>query len=456
MGASLKILTIDDDELVTKAIKRTLSALGYQVETANSFKEGLTAFNEGEFDLVLTDLNMPDGDGMEIIKHVKEVSPFTEVIVISAHGSIARAVEATKAGAFYFIEKPIEPMQLELLVGKALERRLLVAESANLRKKLGDRYEYFNIIGRSRAMQHIFEMIENIAHTDANVLIIGESGTGKELIANAIHYNSPRARRPFVKVNCAALPKELIESEMFGHVRGAFTGATKDKKGLIAAANGGSLLLDEIAEMPILLQPKLLRVLQERTYRRVGSDREEQADFRLICSTNRDPQEAIEAGMLREDLFYRINTVTVNVPPLRERNEDIQCLAEHFLRLFAEKYNRNVTGFSSDAYERMFEYSWPGNVRELQNVIERAVLLSKSEVVELDELPVKKAAVARTAKQDALLDDNMTLDEIERAAVMRALERTGGNKQAAAELLGIYRPRIYNLMRKHKIPDISK
>jgi len=453
----VRILSIDDDEFVTRAIKRTLDRLDYQVDTANCVTNAARLITDNEYDLVLTDLNMPDGDGLDVIRQVREFWPFTEVIVISGHGTIARAVESTKAGAFYFLEKPVDPDQLEILVEKAIERRSLVTESINLRAQLKERTQYLDIVGSGRAMQVIFETIENIAETDANVLIIGESGTGKELIANAIHYNSNRAKRPFIKVNCAALPRELIESELFGHTKGAFTGAQGDKRGLIESAGGGSLLLDEIGEMPIEVQPKLLRVLQDKRYRRIGTDREVEVDFRLICSTNRNPIEAIESGHLREDLYYRINTVMIEVPPLRERQEDIQQLIDHFLRRYAEKYKKSISGVSSDAYERIFEYSWPGNVRELQNVIERAVLLAKGPLITLDQLAITKVSQREEPQRVNVEEyENLTLDEVEREIVRKALERTGGNKQAAAQLLGIYRPRIYNLMKKHKIPDFGK
>jgi transcriptional regulator with PAS, ATPase and Fis domain len=302
-------------------------------------------------------------------------------------------------------------------------------------------------------MQTIYETIESVAKADANVLIVGESGTGKELIANAIHYNSLRAKKPFIKVNCAALPKELIESELFGHTRGAFTGAHADKDGLIQHAAGGSLLLDEIAEMPVELQPKLLRVLQERSYRKIGSEKTHAVDFRLICSTNRPPADAIRDGVLRDDLFYRISTITIHVPPLRERTEDIQLLAEHFLKMYARKYQRPIQSISQAAYQRLFAHAWPGNVREMQNVIERAVLLAKSNKVEPVDLPFDNGSAPEKMDQSAGWDvpPNMTLEDIEKLVIEKTLQRTGGNKQAAANLLGIYRPRLYSKIRKYKI-----
>lgn len=467
MKEAFKILCVDDDELNAKALRRTLMSMGYSVEVAENCRRGIERFEAGNFDLVLTDLNMPDGDGMEIVRRVKELKPETEVIVISAYGSVAKAIEATKAGAYYFLEKPIEAEQLELLVDKALERRRLVVESEKLRHRLRARSEYMNIVGGSRVMQEVFETIESIAATDANVLILGESGTGKELIANAIHFNSHRAKKPIIKVNCAAIPKELFESELFGHIKGAFTNATNEKEGLIGAAQGGSLMLDEIGEMPLDLQPKLLRVLEGRTYRQVGSSREEAVDFRLICATNRDPQRAIHDGMLREDLFYRINTITIEIPPLRKRTEDISLLADHFIKQFTEKYHKSITGLTPAGYERLFAHHWPGNVRELQNVLERAVLLCRGTEIDANDLQIEQAQAAHAEVPKALaavatsapakplfegeVDGSITLDEIERQVIVKALERTNWNKQAAAKLLGIYRPRLYNLMKKHNI-----
>src|SRR2546429_2191351 len=392
-------------------------------------------------------------DGLTLLRHMKDSRPTTEVIVVTGYGSVQTAVEATKAGAFYFVEKPFDFEQMLPLVEKALERREVMAETGNTRRQMSTRAEYFNIIGASRQMQQIYETIESVAKSDANVLIVGESGTGKELIANAIHYNSLRSKKPFIKVNCAALPKELIESELFGHTKGAFTGAHADKEGLVQHAAGGSLLLDEIAEMPVELQPKLLRVLQERSYRKIGSEKTYAVDFRLICSTNRLPADAIRDGLLRDDLFYRISTITIHVPTLRERSEDIQLLTEDFLHMYALKYDRAIGSVSQAAYQRLFSHPWPGNVRELQNVLERAVLLAKGNKIEPIDLPFDNGA-APSATTPALAWDvppNMTLEEIEKFVIERTLQRTGGNKQKAANLLGIYRPRLYSKIKKYKI-----
>jgi DNA-binding NtrC family response regulator len=448
-----RILVVDDEPMMADSLKQNLAEEGYTVDTAATGAEAIEFFDRGGHHLAICDLQLPDMDGLEVMRHMKDTHPSTEVIVVTGYGTVARAVEATKAGAFYFVEKPFDFEQMLPLVERALESRELREETASMRRQLSTRAEYFNIIGASRQMQTIYETIESVAKSDANVLIVGESGTGKELIANAIHYNSLRAKKPFIKVNCAALPKELIESELFGHTKGAFTGAHADKEGLVQHAAGGSLLLDEIAEMPVELQPKLLRVLQDRSYRKVGSEKTYAVDFRLISSTNRLPADAIRDGLLRDDLFYRISTITIHVPPLRERTEDIQLLTDHFLKEYAHKYDRQITGVSQAAYQRLFAHQWPGNVRELQNVIERAVLLAKANKIEPVDLPFDNGSLPEGGAQSAGWDvpPNMTLEEIEKLVIEKTLQRTNGNKQAAANLLGIYRPRLYSKIRKYNI-----
>ncbi|HKS26816.1 MAG TPA: sigma-54 dependent transcriptional regulator [Pyrinomonadaceae bacterium] len=452
-----RILVVDDEPMMADSLKQNLAEEGYTVDTAATGAEAIEFFDRGGHHLAICDLQLPDMDGLEVMRHMKDTHPSTEVIVVTGYGTVARAVEATKAGAFYFVEKPFDFEQMLPLVERALESRELREETASMRRQLSTRAEYFNIIGASRQMQTIYETIESVAKSDANVLIVGESGTGKELIANAIHYNSLRAKKPFIKVNCAALPKELIESELFGHTKGAFTGAHADKEGLVQHAAGGSLLLDEIAEMPVELQPKLLRVLQDRSYRKVGSEKTYAVDFRLISSTNRLPADAIRDGLLRDDLFYRISTITIHVPPLRERTEDIQLLTDHFLKEYAHKYDRQITGVSQAAYQRLFAHQWPGNVRELQNVIERAVLLAKANKIEPVDLPFDNGSVPEGGAQAGAWDvpPNMTLEEIEKLVIEKTLQRTNGNKQAAANLLGIYRPRLYSKIRKYNI-DVAQ
>jgi len=452
----VRILVVDDEASTVDSLKLNLEEEGYTVDTAATGAQAIELFDQGGHHLAICDLQLPDLDGLELMRHIKDARPNTEVIVVTAHGSTPKAVEATKAGAFDFVDKPFDFEELELRVQNALKHRELITENANMRRQLSTRSEYFNIIGVSKQMQTIYETIESVAKSDANVLIVGESGTGKELIANAIHYNSLRSKKPFIKVNCAALPKELIESELFGHTKGAFTGAHADKEGLVQHAAGGSLMLDEIAEMPVELQPKLLRVLQERSFRKIGSEKTYAVDFRLISSTNRPPAEAIRDGVLRDDLFYRISTITIHVPPLRERSEDIQLLTDHFLHMYAQKYDRPIAGVSQAAYQRLFGHSWPGNVRELQNVIERAVLLAKDNRIEPVDLPFDNGTVPEGSVIGGEWDipPNMKLEEIERLVIEKTLQRTGGNKQAAANILGIYRPRLYSKIKKYNI-DVS-
>jgi len=448
----VRILIVDDEEVMTDSLMKHLVDEGYSVDTASTGAEAIERFDQGGHHLAICDLQLPDMDGLEVMRHIKDTRPMTEVIVVTGYGSVQRAVEATKAGAFDFVEKEFEFDTLKRRIENALKQRELMTENASMRRQLSTRAEYFNIIGSSKQMQTIYETIESVAKSDANVLIVGESGTGKELIANAIHYNSLRSKKTFIKVNCAALPKELIESELFGHTKGAFTGAHADKEGLVQHAAGGSLLLDEIAEMPVELQPKLLRVLQERSYRKIGSEKTYSVDFRLICSTNRLPADAIREGLLRDDLFYRISTITIHVPPLRDRSEDIQLLTEHFLKMYAQKYERGITGVSQAAYQKLFAHAWPGNVRELQNVIERAVLLAKGNKVEPFDLPFDNGTLAEGSGAPTWeVPPNMTLEDIEKLVIERTLQRTGGNKQAAANLLGIYRPRLYSKIRKYNI-----
>ena len=428
----IRILVVDDEPMMADSLKQNLTEEGYTVDTSSTGTEAIELFDRGGHHLAICDLQLPDMDGLDVMRHMKDARPSTEV------------------GTFYFVEKPFDFEEMQPLVEKALERRQLMAETANMRRQMSTRAEYFNIIGASRQMQQIYETIESVAKSDANVLIVGESGTGKELIANAIHYNSLRSKKPFIKVNCAALPKELIESELFGHTKGAFTGAHADKEGLVQHAAGGSLMLDEIAEMPVELQPKLLRVLQERSYRKIGSEKTYAVDFRLITSTNRLPADAIRDGLLRDDLFYRISTITIHVPPLRERTDDIQLLTDHFLKMYSEKYERPITGVSQAAYQRLFGHTWPGNVRELQNVLERAVLLAKGNKIEPVDLPFDNGSAPEgTAGGSAWeVPPNMTLEKL---VIEKTLQRTGGNKQAAANLLGIYRPRLYSKIRKYNI-----
>src|SRR5919109_2505604 len=382
-----RVLAIDDEPSMTEWLKMVIEGEGYEVRTALIGTRGEEIFKQWRPDVVVTDLMLPDVDGIQLLRRLKEVDPWPEIVVISGQGTISRAVEAGQAGAFYFLEKPVSQDGLLDMLRKAVERTQERAEHQQLKEQIRGQYSFANIVGQSKKMKDLFELIESVAASDANILIQGENGTGKELIANAIHYNSNRVKGPFIKINCAAIPKDLIESELFGYKKGAFTGATTDKVGLFELAEGGSLLLDEIGEMPPYLQTKLLRVLQEREYRPIGSDRLVHVDFRLICATNIDLDASLRDGRLREDLYFRINTIALRVPPLRERTEDIPLLCDYFLDQFRQRYQRNVKSIAPAAYHVLIRHRWPGNVRELENVIERGVLVAKGNEITPVDLP---------------------------------------------------------------------
>jgi DNA-binding NtrC family response regulator len=449
-----KVLAIDDEPAMTEWLKVVLEHAGYDVRTALIGVRGEELFKAWRPDAVLTDMMLPDIDGIELVRRFKEVNPNAELLVVSGQGNIPRAVEAIKAGASYFLEKPIDAEGMLALLEKAVERTELQAENIQLKQKLQDKYKFANIIGRSKKMQELFELVESVAASEANILIQGENGTGKELIANAIHYNSKRAKGPFIKINCAAIPKDLIESELFGYKKGAFTGAMMDKEGLFEMAEGGSLLLDEIGEMPPYLQTKLLRVLQEREYRPIGSERIVHVDFRLICATNVDLEAALREGKLREDLYFRINTITLRVPPLRERTEDIPLLCDYFLEKFRQRYQKNVKTIAPAAYHLLIRNRWPGNVRELENAIERGVLVTKGSEITVSDLP-ESIRDESSPSAEFVIPPHRTLAEIERMAILQTLQRTNWNKQEAAQILGLYRPTLYSKMKKHDIKDMK-
>ena len=434
-----RVLAIDDEPSMTEWLKILLEHAGYDVRTALIGTRGEELFRSWHPDVVVTDMKLPDIDGIELVRKFKALEPEAEVIVITGQGNIPRSVEAVKAGAFDFLEKPIDAERLLDKLEKAIKQKSLVDENELLKQK----------------MQDLFELIESVAASEANILIQGENGTGKELIANAIHYNSKRLKDPFIKINCAAIPKDLIESELFGYKKGAFTGATTDKEGLFEMAEGGSLLLDEIGEMPSYLQTKLLRVLQEREYRPIGSDRIVHVDLRLICATNSDLDAALRDGRLREDLYFRINTITLRVPPLRERTEDIPLLCDYFLEKFRSRYEKNVKSLAPAVYQLLIRSRWPGNVRELENAIERAVLVTKGSEIGVGDLPESIREEA-TGHSDFVIPPHRTLAEIEKMAILQTLQRTNWNKQEAAQILGLYRPTLYSKMKKHEIRDGAK
>src|SRR6195952_55543 len=382
-----RVLAIDDEPAMTEWLKILLEHAGYEVRTALIGTRGEELFKTWRPDAVVTDMMLPDVDGIELVRKFKQLDPEAEIIVVTGQGNIPRSVEAVKAGAFDFLEKPIDAERLLDKLEKAIKQKALVDENELLKQKLQDRYKFQNVIGKSKKMQELFDLVESVAASEANILIQGENGTGKELIANAIHYNSKRLKGPFIKINCAAIPKDLIESELFGYKKGAFTGATMDKEGLFEMAEGGSLLLDEIGEMPPYLQTQLLRVLQEREHRPIGRDRIGPVEFRFIPPPTSGLAAQLREGRLREDLSFRINTITLRVPPLRERTEDIPLLCDFFLDKFRQRYQKNVKSLAPAVYHLLIRNRWPGNVRELENAIERAVLVGKGGEIAVPDLP---------------------------------------------------------------------
>jgi DNA-binding NtrC family response regulator len=452
------ILVVDDEVSIADGLRLALEAEGFSVRIAGSVGTALSAVSQSDVQAAVVDLMLPDGDGLALTRELRTRDPLLEVIIITAYGSVRKAMDATKgAGAFYVLEKPFDGDEVVGLIRKALEHRKLIAENSTLRRRLSDQTADSEILGRAPAMQRVLETVASVADADASVLVVGESGTGKELVANALHERSGRRDGPWVKINCAALPKDLIESELFGHTKGAFTGATTDKVGLLEEAHGGSLLLDEITEMPVDLQAKLLRVLEDRVVRRLGGSKSVPVDFRLISSTNRTPESAVKEGHLRRDLYFRINTVTIQVPPLRERRDDVAILVNAFLERYRAKHAREVEGIDPEAYRRLLGYSWPGNVRELQHAIERAVLVARTKTITVGDLP-ESLVLGREETPGAPVIapsevPSGSLEEIERASILKALDSTRWNKQAAAALLGLRRPTLYSKMRKHGIPQ---
>lgn len=442
-----RILVVDDEVSITNALELIFSERGYEVKLASSINDALALIQTHPFDLVFTDLRLPDSDGIDLLKRVKIDSPETQVILMTAHGSMEITIEAIKNGAFYYVEKPFTPDQVLMLAERAIQYCAVRHENQKLREALADDSDTFGLIGRHARMLQIRDTIRTAAPSDASVLIEGESGTGKELIATALHRNSSRAARPFVSINCAAIPHELIESELFGYKKGAFTGADRDKRGLIEAAEGGTLLLDEIAEMPPPLQTKLLRVLQERKLRRLGGEQETHVDFRLISSTNRDTSQMIQDGTLRKDLYFRISTIKIKVLPLRERVDDIALLAERFLQRYAEQYKRRIRGISQAAFHLLSRYDWPGNVRELEGVIEYAVLFAREEQLLPQDFP-EQLHTPPTSRFRCYIPPHLTMEEIEQEAIAQTLERTGGNIKKTAEILDYHRPTLYRRLRK--------
>jgi len=431
------VLVVDDEEKLRRVVELQLKTAGYEVEQAGSAEEALK-LTDGA-DVILTDLRLPGISGLELLANLRRQDSHTPVIVMTAFGSIETAVDAMKAGAVDFLPKPFSLDHLMTVIHKALEIRTLRDENRELRAELGQRYEFDNIVGRSDAMREIFATVERVAPTRATVLMCGESGVGKDLIARAIHHHSPRDGRPFVKINCTALPENLMESELFGYEKGAFTGANTTKPGKFEQADTGTVFLDEIGDVPASVQVKLLRILQEREFERLGSNKTRHIDVRVLAATNVDLRAALEQGTFREDLYYRLNVLPINIPPLRERKEDIPFLAEHFVKKLRKDLGTSAQSISEGAIHRLLEYHWPGNVRELENVIERSMVLATGPVLEAGDIRLDLAPKSRLAANDGFLPEGMTLDDYERSIIREALHRANGNKSQAARLLGLTR-----------------
>ena len=458
--SSERIVIVDDEADLAASCQRLLDGKGYHTAIAHSGAEGLEIVRQDEPDLVLTDLKMPGMGGMELLKQIKSESPETGVVMMTAFSTIEDAVEAMRLGAADFIPKPFTPEHLAIVVARVLEEGQLRKENRSLREQLSREYSFDNIIGRSAPMVQIFESIKKIADSNINVLITGESGTGKELIARSIHANGNRQGKPFVPINCGALPENLVESEIFGYEKGAFTGAAKSRPGLLEEADGGTFFMDEVGELPQTLQVKFLRALEDGSFRRLGSNQERESDFRLICATNQNLDHAVDEGDFREDLFYRINTFPIHLPPLKQRRDDIVLLANHYLQVYARKNQKPTSGIDSEAMDLMTAYEWRGNVRELQNVLERALILASGDVITVDDLP---EGVKRTGDKDAdpqveyYLDlpfkdaKERLIEDFERRYIVDVLKSFKGNISRSAEHSGIDRRSLHRLLSKYHI-----
>lgn len=461
-----KVLVVDDDVGMLTLLRNYLTREGYDVKTAPSAEAALQQLEANDFPVVLTDLRMPGMDGLGLVREIHTTRPDTQILLMTAFGNIDTAVEAIKAGAYHFVAKPVKLPEVGALVRKAFTERDLRLENRHLRQAVEERYTFGQLLGQSAVMQRLFALLERLAATSSTVLIQGESGTGKELVARALHYNGPRQRYPFVPVNCAAMPEGLFESELFGHIKGAFTGAQISRRGLFLEASKGTLFLDEIGEMPLSMQAKLLRVLEQRRVRPVGSDREIDVDVRVLAATNQNLEVAVQQGTFREDLYYRLKVILVRVPALRERREDIAFLAETFLQRHIATNHLAPRHFTRQALHCLENYHWPGNVRELSHVVERAVTLSNGEWIQADDLaldmPLTAAPAARElpmarsgAEANIVPGDTLNLDAITRCVVKAALQRTHGHKGQAAAMLGIHPRTLTRMMRRYATVEHS-
>jgi DNA-binding NtrC family response regulator len=449
------ILVVDDEQLIRWSLTSRLEDEGYRVLEAETATEALKRFHEG-VDLVLLDYKLPDGDGLDVLKHVKSIDPDTLVIMLTGYSSVETAVEAMKQGAYHYANKPFNLDEIALLVQKALETTELRREVRALRRSQAQPYSLDRIVGESEAVVAVRALLKKIAASPAStVLLTGESGTGKDLAAKVIHYSSDRANKPFMNITCSALPETLLESELFGHERGAFTGADRQKRGLFETAEGGTVYLDEIGEIVPALQAKLLRFLEEKTLKRVGGLADIRVDVRVIAATNRKLEDEVRQGRFREDLYYRLNVLPIALPPLRERSKDVPLLLKYYVDFFNREFKKHVQGIAPQAVTRLQAYGWPGNIRELRNVVERAMLLGESKTLTLEDFPMTFAGPARLTEGVALPANGIDLEQLERSLVVQALERSGWNQTRAASLLGLNRDQIRYRIEKFKLERVS-
>lgn len=459
----IKVLVIDDEPVICKGCQLVLADKGHWVDICPTGKAGMKAIQEGAYDLILLDMKLPDVGGMEILKDIHQTQPGLPVIVMTGYSTVQDAVEAMKLGAFDYLPKPFTEEAFILVVDKAIEKKRLMEENLYLRKELFDRFSFENIVGESPKILKIFEQIKKVAPTDSTVLLSGESGTGKELFARAIQIHSRRASKQFIAVDCSTLSPGLLESELFGHVKGAFTGAVRDKQGIFDIAHEGTLFLDDVTNLNLEIQGKLLRVLEAGEYKPVGGSKFQKTDVRIIAATNKDLKALVEEGKFREDLFYRLNVFPIYIPPLRERKEDIPKLAYHFLRMFCRRTGKRIEGFSDEALESLINYDWPGNVRQLKNVVERLVIMADHTTLDLmfllDHLPMKRPwqdnPIPHTLKELKAVKKHLLEDvfgKIQKAFLLNALRASQGNITHAAERVGMQRPNFCALLRKHRIP----
>ncbi|OGP84542.1 MAG: two-component system response regulator [Deltaproteobacteria bacterium RBG_16_58_17] len=450
MDEKPKILVVDDEDSHRIMLRAVLSEDGYAVTEAADGTDAIMAVEKEAFDVILLDIRMTTMDGIEALTEIRKMSPLVPVLIMTAYASVKTAVEALKAGAFDYLTKPLDIEELKILIEKTLEHYHLRAENLVLKERLGDRFDFTRIIGRSPKMKSLLDTLAMVAPSDATVLIMGESGTGKEVVANAIHHNSPRAGQPFIKVSCASLPETLLESELFGHKKGAFTGAVYRREGRFQLAHRGTIFLDEVGEMSRATQMKLLRALQEKEFEPVGSAQTIKVDIRVIAATNKDLEKDVKDGRFREDLYYRLNVVPIVLPPLRERKEDISPLTDHFLALYGEKNRKSLKGLSGKALDLLVRYDWPGNIRELENCIERAVIMAREEVIVPADFPPQIQMLSREEGTNGFnIPSGISLEEMERALIVKTLAETDGNRTRASEILGINRRTLQNKLKQY-------